>query len=151
MQVFTRSTRIGVSPGTLFRFHENPRNLRLISPPGMRVLSIEAREKARVGEEFTVDVRQGLLRLCWTGRWEKVEPDRLLVDLGIRCPFVFWRHSHLFEPHGEWSVLTDRVEFRLPWRWGGPAGDLICRWIVFPRMFAARHAATIRLLGPHRG
>jgi hypothetical protein len=25
---------------------------------------------------------------------------------------------------------------------GGPAGDLVCRLLVFPRMFAARHAAT---------
>jgi ligand-binding SRPBCC domain-containing protein len=39
-------------------------------------------------------------------------------------------------------MLTDRVEFRLPWHLGGPLGDLVCQNLVFPHMFAARHAST---------
>ena len=142
MPVFTRSTVLSATPEELFRFHENPHNLRRISPPGMRILGIEAEEKARPGAEFTVAVRQGPFTLRWTGRWETVEAPRLLIDTGVHCPFAFWRHHHLFQPHPRGSLLTDRVEFRLPWYLGGPAGDLACRLLVFPRMFAARHAAT---------
>ena len=142
MPAFTRSTLVAASPEELFRFHENPHNLCRIPPPGLRILDIRAEETARPGEEFTVAVRQGPLTLHWTGRWETVEPPRLLIDTGVRCPFAFWRHHHVFEPHPGGSLLTDRVEFRLPWHLGGPAGDLVCRLAVFPRMFAARHAAT---------
>lgn len=142
MPVFTRSTIVPASPDDLFGFHENPHNLRLISPPGMRILEINARHTARPGEEFTIAVRQGPLTLRWTGRWETIEAPRMLVDIGVRCPFSNWRHSHIFEPHSGGSLLTDRVEYRLPWRLGGPLADWIAERFIFPRMFAARHAAT---------
>lgn len=142
MPIFTRSTVVLCTPEQLFRFHENPHNLRRISPPGMSILEIHAEEKAIPGGEFTIAVRQGPLTLRWTGRWEAVEEPQLLVDTGVKCPFALWRHRHIFEPHQDGALLTDRVEFRLPWHLGGPVGDLICRWVVFPAMFAARHAAT---------
>ena len=148
MPVFTRSTLVPASPEELFRFHENPHNLRRISPPGLRILEIRAGETARPEEEFTIAVRQGPLTLRWTGRWETVQSPHLLLDTGVHCPFALWRHHHIFEPHTEGSLLTDRVEFRLPVRLGGPAGDLFCRLVVFPRMFAARHAATRRFFEP---
>jgi ligand-binding SRPBCC domain-containing protein len=40
-------------------------------------------------------------------------------------------------------MLTDRVEYRLPRRLGGPLADWIAGRLVFPKMFAARHAATL--------
>jgi ligand-binding SRPBCC domain-containing protein len=142
MPVFTRSSPLPATPEELFLFHENPHNLRHISPPGMHILEIRANQRAQPGEEFTIAVQQGPLTLRWTGRWETVDRPRLLMDTGLRCPFALWRHHHLFEPHPAGALLTDRVEFRLPWHLGGPAGDFFCRLIVFPRMFAARHAAT---------
>jgi ligand-binding SRPBCC domain-containing protein len=142
MPVFTRSTLVSATVEELYRFHENPHNLRRISPPGLRILDIRAEETARPGAEFTLAVRQGPFTLRWTGRWETAAAPRLLVDTGVKCPFALWRHHHLFEPHLDGATLTDRVEFRLPWHLGGPLGDLVCGRLVFPRMFAARHAAT---------
>ena len=142
MAFFTRSTPVSARPEELFRFHENPHNLRCISPPGLRVLEIRAGKTARPGEEFSIAVQRGPLTLRWIGRWETVEEPHLLIDTGVRCPFALWRHQHIFEPRPDGSLLTDRLEFRLPWHLGGPAGDLFCRLVVFPRMFAARHAAT---------
>jgi ligand-binding SRPBCC domain-containing protein len=142
MPVFTRSIVVPARHEDLFRFHENPHNLRHISPPGLRILEIRAAETAHPGGEFTIAVRQGPLTLRWTGCWETVDAPRLLVDTGTRCPFALWRHHHIFDPHPDGALLTDRVEFRLPWHLGGPPGDLVCRRVVFPRLFAARHAAT---------
>ena len=142
MAVFTRSTLVPATAEELYRFHENPHNLRRISPPGLRILEIRADETAHPGAEFTLAVRQGPLTLRWTGRWETAAAPRLLVDTGVQCPFALWRHHHIFEPHPEGALLTDRVEFRLPWQLGGLLGDLVCQNLVFPRMFAARHAST---------
>ena len=142
MPVFTRSTLVPATPEKLFRFHENPHNLRRISPPGMRILDICAEETARPGAEFVMAVRQGPFTLRWVGCWESVDFPRLLVDTGVKCPFAVWRHEHIFEPRPGGTLLTDRVEFRLPWALGGPIGDLVCRLAVFPRMFALRHEAT---------
>ncbi len=145
MPVYTRSTLVSATPDELFRFHENPHNLLRIAPPGMPVPQIDAAETARPGDDFTIVLRQGPFTLHWTGRWETVAAPNLLIDTGLRCPFSFWRHHHIFEPRPQGALLTDRVEFRLPWRLGGPIGDLVCRFIVFPRVFATRHAATRRL------
>ena len=142
MPVFSRSSLVPATPQELFDFHQDPHNLRRISPPGLHILEIRADHAASPGEEFTVAVQQRPLTLRWTGRWETVSAPQLLVDSGVRCPFAVWKHHHIFEPRPEGSLLTDRVEFRLPWLLGGPAGDLVCRLLVFPRMFAARHAAT---------
>ncbi len=143
MPVFTRSSVIPATAADLFRFHENPHNLRAISPPSTRILALEAAETARPGDRFTVKVRQGPLTLEWVGQWDIVEPPNRLVDTGVRCPFSLWRHEHLFAEIDETTArLTDRVEFRLPWFRGGPCGDIVARWLVFPPMFAARHRAT---------
>jgi ligand-binding SRPBCC domain-containing protein len=145
MPVFTRSCLIPAPPEALFRFHENPHNLRAISPPSTRILALEAATVARPGDRFTVKVRQGPLTLEWVGQWAVAEPPHRLVDTGVRCPFAVWRHEHVFEPAEEGgSRLTDRVEFRLPWFRGGVPGDFFALHFVFPRMFAARHAATRR-------
>ena len=145
MSTYQRSTVLPAAPAELFSFHGDPRNLRAVSPPGLRILGIEAGEDARPGESFSVAVRQGPFVLRWQGKWEEVEPPGLLVDIGVRCPFAFWRHEHRFDPAPDnGSVLTDRVEFRLPWYLGGPIGDLFVRSFVMPGIFAARHEATRR-------
>ncbi len=142
MPIFTSSTLVAATPEALFRFHENPHNLRAISPPGLRILHIQAGEQAVPGEEFTIAVRQGPITLHWVGRWETVVDPGLLIDTGVQCPFAHWRHHHIFEPHAGGALLTDRVEFRLPWFRGGAIADRIVQHVVLPRMFALRHAAT---------
>jgi ligand-binding SRPBCC domain-containing protein len=142
MATFQHSSIIPASTEELFRFHENPENLRAISPPGLKILEISAAPRARIGEDFHVAVQQGPVTLRWTGRWENVEAPTRLVDTAVRSPFRYWRHEHLFAPGEGGSRLTDRVEFRLPWFLGGLIGDLFVRLIIFPVMFAARHRAT---------
>lgn len=142
MPVFARTSPIPATPGELFRFHENPHNIRLISPPGLRVLTVESEPTARPGQEFRVVVRQGPLTTDWLGRWETVAEPGLLVDTAVRSPFAFWRHRHEFAACEAGSLLTDRVEFRLPWRRGGPVADQLALRLVLPAMFRQRHRAT---------
>jgi len=151
MPVFERSTRVAAAPEELFRFHGNPGNLRAVSPPGLRILGIEAEEEPRVGEEFRIALGKGPIVLRWTGRWTEVAPPGLLVDDGVQTPFALWRHAHRFDPAPEGgSILTDRVEFRLRWTFGGPLGDWFAGRFLFPAMFAGRHAATRAWFDRHR-
>jgi ligand-binding SRPBCC domain-containing protein len=143
MALDTRRSTIAATPAELFLFHQNPHNLRLL-PVGRQILEIRAEETASPGREFALTIRQGPLHLSWVGRWERVEPPHLLLDVGVRCPFALWRHEHRFEEAADGALLTDRIEFRLPWHRGGPAGDWVAQKTVFPRMFAARHEATGR-------
>ena len=142
--VFESSTPVATTPETLYEFHENPENMRLIAPSTLTVQEIDCEKQARPGGIFRIRARQFGLPIRWTGQWEKAEAPSLLVDTALSSPFAIWRHSHIFSPHPEGALLTDRVEYLLK---GGLPGRLVSRWIlplVFAGMFRSRHEATRR-------
>jgi ligand-binding SRPBCC domain-containing protein len=142
--VFESSTPVRTTPETLYEFHENPENMRLIAPTTLTVQEITCQKQAKAGETFRIRARQFGLPIRWTGQWEKAEAPSVLVDTALSSPFAIWRHSHIFSAHPEGSLLTDRVEYLLK---GGLAGRLVSRWILpllFAGMFRSRHDATRR-------
>jgi ligand-binding SRPBCC domain-containing protein len=68
------------------------------------------------------------------------------VDGAKKSPFRHWRHHHLFEADvcdGEnGTIMTDRVEYALPFGVIGLLLDLTVMRVVFTAMFLARHRAT---------
>jgi ligand-binding SRPBCC domain-containing protein len=142
--VFESSTPVATTPETLYEFHENPENMRLIAPSTLTVQEIDCEKQARPGGTFRIRATQFGLPIRWTGQWEKAEAPGLLVDTALRSPFAIWRHSHIFSKHPQGALLTDRVEYLLK---GGFAGRIVSRWIlplVFAGMFRSRHEATRR-------
>jgi ligand-binding SRPBCC domain-containing protein len=142
--VFESSTPVATTPETLYEFHENPENMRLIAPSTLTVQEIDCEKQARPGGIFRIRARQFGLPIRWTGQWEKAEAPGLLVDTALSSPFAIWRHSHIFSKHPQGALLTDRVEYLLK---GGFAGRIVSRWIlplVFAGMFRSRHEATRR-------
>ena len=142
--VFESSTPVATTPETLYEFHENPENMRLIAPSTLTVQEIDCEKQARPGGTFRIRARQFGLPIRWTGQWEKAEAPVLLVDTALSSPFAIWRHSHIFSKHPQGALLTDRVEYLLK---GGFAGRIVSRWIlplVFAGMFRSRHEATRR-------
>ena len=142
--VFESSTPVTTTPEALYEFHENPENMRLIAPSTLTVQEIDCERQARPGGTFRIRARQFGLPIRWTGQWEKAEAPGLLVDTALSSPFAIWRHSHIFSPHPQGALLTDRVEYLLK---GGFAGRIVSRWIlplVFAGMFRSRHEATRR-------
>ena len=142
--VFESSTPVTTTPEALYEFHENPENMRLIAPSTLTVQQIDCERQARPGGTFRIRARQFGLPIRWTGQWEKAEAPSVLVDTALSSPFAIWRHSHIFSPHPQGALLTDRVEYLLK---GGLPGRLVSRWIlplVFAGMFRSRHEATRR-------
>ncbi len=139
---FEYSSLLAASVEEAYRFHENPENMRLITPASLRILRIACHPAARVGETFRVEASRFGVPIRWTGRWDVVEPGRRLVDSAPESPFAYWRHEHLFSPEDGRCRLTDRLEFQLR---GGAVGHLVSRFLpllVFRPMFRERHAAT---------
>lgn len=140
--LFEHTSVLPAQVDAVFRFHENPANMRHIAPASLRIARIDCESTARVGGTFRVEARQFGLPIRWLGRWEVVETDRRLVDSALESPFSHWRHEHLFTPEADGCRLTDRLEFELA---GGLPGRLASRMLpalVFGPMFRARHAAT---------
>jgi ligand-binding SRPBCC domain-containing protein len=142
--VFESSTPVTTTPEALYEFHENPGNMTLIAPRSLVMQEIICQKQAKAGETFRIRATQFGLPIRWTGQWEKAEAPGVLVDTALSSPFAIWRHSHIFSPHPQGALLTDRVEYLLK---GGLAGRVVSRWIlplVFSGMFRSRHEATRR-------
>lgn len=140
--VYERSVLLAAAPLEVFAFHEDPGNITRISPPSLRVERVECSVPARAGEEFRLRVSQFGLPLEWIGFWDEVEAPGRLVDGARKSPFRHWRHHHLFRAEGEGTIMTDRVEYALPFGVLGRLLDVTVMRLVFEVMFRARHKAT---------
>lgn len=141
---FERSVVLAAPPSEVYGFHEDPRNIGKISPPSLRVERVECEVPARAGGEFRLRVRQFGLPLEWIGFWQEAAPSSRLVDGARKSPFRHWRHHHLFAVAPGGTLMTDRVEYALPFGLLGRFLDKTVMKVVFAAMFAARHRATRR-------
>jgi len=140
--LFERSVLLAAPPEEVYAFHEDPRNIVKISPSSLRVEKVECTVPARVGEEFRLRVSQFGLPLEWIGYWDEAVPCSRLVDGAHKSPFRHWRHHHLFAEVPGGTLMTDRVEYALPFGMIGRLLDRTVMRLVFAAMFAARHRAT---------
>lgn len=150
MPQITVSTEVGAPIGVVFAFHLDPRNAARISPRGTKVVSVEAPEQVRQGDEVRLAVRQFPSPFVqhWRVRIERVEEPVAVVDVALAGPFEAWRHEHLFAVAGEGrTLLTDHVTYRLPFgRLGRIADRLVVRRVLL-WTFRARQARTRAILG----
>jgi ligand-binding SRPBCC domain-containing protein len=138
MPAFVQSVLIEAPVETVFRFHERPDALALLSPDFPKVRKTGGTGGIQTGAR--VELRVGMVR--WVALHTACEKNRLFVDEQIQGPFAKWVHRHEFEAVGERTRLTDRVTYELP---GGAIADLLFGWAVrlgLRRMFAHRHRVT---------
>ena len=140
--LFERSVLLAAPPEEVYAFHEDPRNIVKISPPSLRVEKVECTVPARAGEDFRLRVSQFGLPLEWIGYWDEAVPCSRLVDGARKSPFRHWRHHHLFAKAPGGTLMTDRVEYALPFSLLGRLLNATVMRLVFAAMFAARHRAT---------
>ena len=100
----------------------------------------------RVGTLIDYRLRVHGVSLSWTTRIEQWDPDAGFVDRQIAGPYRLWHHRHSFRAQGESTVVSDVVDYALPF---GPLGELAHRVLVrrdLEQIFAYRHAAAAREL-----
>ena len=84
--------------------------------------------------------------MIWEVKIERLEHPNLLVDLALRSPFKYWKHSHIFTQTDEGICeLKDLVEYELPF---GFLGILANPFIKneLSKMFNFRHRITREIL-----
>ena len=139
MPWFEKSAWIDAPPAEVFRFHERPDALQLLTPkfPPVRMIS-------RSGDGIAVGTRVELRVVVfhWVAMHTVYEKDRLFVDEQVQGPFAKWVHRHEFSPEGSGTRLTDLIEYLLP---GGMLVNALLGWAVRPGlndMFKHRHRIT---------
>jgi len=143
-----RRQRLDRPLGEVFAFFADAANLERLTPGFLhfRILTelpMRMRQGARIDYAlslFGVPVR-------WRTRIAEWQPERYFVDEQESGPFAAWRHLHEFEPTAEGVVMTDTVEYSVPF---GAIGRLAHAAFVrgtVERIFDHRARVMVELFG----
>ena len=138
---------VPVSLWDVFAFFEDPRNLTRITPEWLRFrITSPGRIQMRKGAEFEYQIRWLGLPLKWKSAITEYEPPFFFADEQTSGPYAYWRHRHDFKPTESGALVSDRVDYALPF---GPLGRLAHRLVVrrqLERIFAYRQKALAGML-----
>jgi ligand-binding SRPBCC domain-containing protein len=143
-----RETAIPVPLPEAFAFFEDPFNLARITPPSLafRITSPE-RVEMRRGAGIGYRIRVAGVPLSWKTVITEYEPPLLFVDEQAAGPYRFWRHRHSFRPSPAGTVMTDRVEYALPFGWIGRIVHALFVARQLRRIFDYRQQALAAMFG----
>ncbi len=106
----------------VFPFFARAQNLSAITPPwlGFEILPPVPNRIER-GTRIDYRIRLAGVPLRWRTRIDVWEEKVCFVDVQERGPYRRWEHLHVFEPRSGGVLMTDRVDYALPF---GPLGAL---------------------------
>ena len=147
MPVFTLHSRQRIERplDEVFAFFADARNLERLTPPWLRfrILS-EGRVTMEPGAVIDYRIKVHGLPLRWRSRITAWEPPFRFVDEQVRGPYRMWVHEHRFDAHGDATIVSDGVRYRIP------GGRLVHRLFVKPdldRIFAYRRERLAAIFG----
>src|SRR4051794_7797926 len=132
----------------VFAFFSNAGNLEALTPRSLK-FQILTPQPIVMAAGAVIDYRIKLFGVPFNWRTEIVEfePERRFVDVQLRGPYRYWRHEHTFREATGGTLMSDRVEYELPW---GPLGRVAQALFVrrnLDSIFAYRHERVEQLLG----
>jgi hypothetical protein len=106
----------------VFDFFSQAENLDRLTPPWLR-FQIVTQTPITVQEGTIIDYRLRYrgLPVRWQTLIEVWEPGVRFVDRALKSPYALWRHTHTFEETPNGTIISDHVEYALPF---GPLGQL---------------------------
>lgn len=134
-------------PETVFAFHADISNHPRTCPP-------EQREQILHGAGQPLhDGTRILFRAKHGGRWRTLEaeiaewdPPKGFVSRQMHGPFRSWTHRHTFRPFQRGTLLTDQIEYRVPYGLFGLLANRLWLGRHLDRFFTYRQQAAKRLL-----
>jgi len=141
-----REQKIQAALPEVFAFFSEARNLDRITPPWLHF---------KVVDQTDPEIKAGTLihyKLAWHGlpmRWttliEEWQAPTRFVDVQLKGPYRLWHHTHTFEPCDGGTLITNTVQYAVPF---GALGDLFAGWKVrrdVERIFDHRTARIAEL------
>ncbi len=112
----------------VFDFFASPDNLARITPPGMRFEFLTEDRDMRSGLLIDYKLRPlPGIPVSWRTRIDAYDPPNGFEDVQLRGPYARWEHRHAFRAVDGGTLMTDEIDYRLPF---GPLGDLVNRLVV---------------------
>lgn len=136
-----------VSLERAFAIFEDPYNLARITPPWLNFRILSADLKMELGAEIDYQFRWCGVPLNWRTRITEYDPPYCFVDEALRSPYARWHHEHRFSEVPEGTLVSDRVEYRMPFGFVGSAVHDLLVSKQLQEIFRFRQEAIADLLG----
>jgi len=139
-----------VSPSIaeVFAVFEDPYNLIRITPGWLNLkVTNPERVRMRKGAEITYRIRWAGLPMTWKTVITEYAPPDFFVDEQVEGPYRLWRHRHEFTAGAEGVLVTDRVDYALPFGRIGHAAHAVAIGRQLIGIFQYRQAALAQILG----
>lgn len=145
MKKFEKISTINCKIEDLFEFHIDIKNLQNITPPDTKVNLLNKDFVPVEGGVLKIKTVKSFIPTTWEVQIAKIQKPNILVDIALKSPFKYWKHSHIFTQKGNICELKDIVEYELPF---GKIGDLFDFFIQneLKKMFDYRHKVTKEIL-----
>jgi ligand-binding SRPBCC domain-containing protein len=140
-----RATTIPGDIDSVFRFFENPRNLKEITPPWLSFRVVSASDEVmRQGTRIRYKIRWLGLSMPWESLIAEYEKNEMFADEMLRGPYKSWYHVHRFREVSDGVEMSDRVHYELPF---GPLGAIAHSLMVRSQLKAIFNYREKRIKG----
>ncbi len=147
MSYYERSVLINCPLEKAFGFHSDTNNLKRITPDFIKVRIIKIDLPLRLHSEISLEITQfGFLRTKWKLELTDFNPFSLITDTQIKGPFKMWQHKHCFEEEAGRTLMTDKINYELPFGSIGRAADKLIVANMIEKQFEFRHKLTKNIL-----
>ncbi|MEY4630522.1 MAG: hypothetical protein RIQ81_642 [Pseudomonadota bacterium] len=99
----------------VFPFFQNEKNLEILTPPFLN-FHVVGKTTRQIEKGTLIDYKLKLhgLPIRWRTEILSWQPPKKFVDNQIKGPYALWHHTHEFEELGGGTLMTDRVQYRVP-------------------------------------
>lgn len=136
----------------VFPFFADAANLEKLTPEFLR-FQILTPGPIKMAAGILIDYRIRIAGIPqrWKTLIEVFDPPRRFVDLQLKGPYAFWRHTHEFGESAGGTLIRDRVEYRIPFGWPGELARVLLVRRMLERIFDFRAARIREIFGNREG
>ena len=130
MHQFKAEQFLPISRDKAWDFFSSPKNLSVITPPEMDFKILSELNGAGIYEGMKIDYRVKPLlgiSLRWQTEICKVQNQNYFTDRQLKGPYKVWEHTHTFVEVKDGILMTDVVNYELPF---GLIGKVAERLVV---------------------
>lgn len=146
MAHFEYSAVISAPRSKVYDFLTDITNLKLIMAPDYKIELTSPLTKMKAEEEYQLRVTRYGISMLWGVMIEDFKPNEEFRDRQTYGPFALWVHTHKFEDHGPGTLLTDLIEYDVPFGLIGKLADDIIIRRELQKIFRHRHEKLQSLL-----
>ena len=139
MAHFEYSSVINVPRKDVFEFISDMANLSEIMAEDYKIEATTPISKMKKGSEYEIRITRAGISVIWGIVIEEIIQNEFVRDRQSHGPFALWVHTQKVEDHGQGTLMTDFIEYDVPFGLMGKLADDIFVRRDLQKIFARRH------------